>query len=153
MTQREARALGSLVFFALVIGLPLYFVHQLILAVGWPVLIGTSVALIVTYFVIAVAGRMATAGRLRAASEARRAELLRKYDNESIVERIMNGEVWQGQTEAQLHDALGSPVDVDERVLKSKTRRVWKYRPIGTRRFGLRITTENNVVVGWDDKS
>lgn len=65
----------------------------------------------------------------------------------------MNHHVWQGQTSDQLRDSLGDPVEVDERVFKSKSRHIWKYRPIGTRRYGLRITIENHVVVGWDDKS
>ena len=47
-------------------------------------------------------------------------------------------------------EALGPPVDVSERVLKTKTTRVYKYQPLARGRFGLKVTIENDVVVGWD---
>jgi hypothetical protein len=50
-------------------------------------------------------------------------------------------------------EALGQPVHVDERVLKTKTVHTFKYRPLGKNRFGLRISLENGVVKGWDEKT
>lgn len=82
----------------------------------------------------------------------RRAYLMSKYQDSTIVERILCRTMWQGQTEEQLADALGSPVDIDQRVMKSKIREIWKYHHQGANRFGLRITLENGVVVGWDQK-
>jgi hypothetical protein len=65
----------------------------------------------------------------------------------------MAGRVWQGATEEMLVESLGRPVDVDERVMKSKTRHVFKYNQLGKNRYGLRVTLENGVVVGWEDKT
>lgn len=64
----------------------------------------------------------------------------------------MNRSYWQGQSAEQLKDSLGAPVDVDEKVFKSKTKQIWKYHQTGMNRFGLRITVENEFVVRWDEK-
>jgi hypothetical protein len=52
-----------------------------------------------------------------------------------------------------LLDSLGHPADIDEKVLKTKKKEIWKYHHMGGNRFGLRITLELNQVVGWDEKS
>lgn len=82
----------------------------------------------------------------------RREALLKKYSDAELVERIMRRMFWQGQTQEQLLDSLGRPLDIDERVLKTKTKETWKYNRIGKNRFGLRVILENGVVVGWDQK-
>jgi hypothetical protein len=84
----------------------------------------------------------------------KRLEYLRnKYRDEAIVQRILSHRFWQGQTSEQLIDSLGEPTSVDTKVLKAKTRNVWKYNPRGTNRYALRITLEGNIVIGWDQKS
>jgi hypothetical protein len=83
--------------------------------------------------------------------QARIRRLHAKYGPE-IANRIVNKQVWQGETAEQLLESLGRPVDVDERVLKTKTKHVWKYYQKGANRFGLRIMLEDGVVVGWDEK-
>uniref|UniRef100_UPI003340841A DUF2845 domain-containing protein n=1 Tax=Castellaniella defragrans TaxID=75697 RepID=UPI003340841A len=83
----------------------------------------------------------------------RREALMLKYGDARLVERIMQRMMWQGQTEGQLLDSLSKPADIDRKVMKSKTREVWKYHLQGnTNRFGLRITLEDGIVVGWDKK-
>lgn len=82
----------------------------------------------------------------------RREALLAKYGDPGIVEKILAQSIWTGQTQEQLRDSIGDPVDIDQKVLKSKVKETWKYNPRGRNRFGLRITVENNVVVGWDQK-
>lgn len=82
----------------------------------------------------------------------RREALLKRYGDPAIVEKIMQRMFWQGQTQEQLLDSLGRPLDVDERVLKTKTKETWKYNQTGTNRYGLRVILENGVVVGWDQK-
>jgi hypothetical protein len=82
----------------------------------------------------------------------RRKALLAKYGDPEIVERILSRSVWTGQTQEQLRDSLGNPVDVDQKVFKSKIKETWKYNRRGRNRFGLRISVENNIVVGWDQK-
>jgi len=82
----------------------------------------------------------------------RRAALLRKYGDAEIVDKIMRMSIWQGQTEEQLLDSLGPPLDCDEKVMKNKKRETWKYRHQGGNRYGLRVTLEKGLVVGWDIK-
>jgi hypothetical protein len=86
------------------------------------------------------------------AAKVRRQQLMQKYGDAKIVDKIMKRMFWQGQTSEQLLDSLGQPLDTDQRVLKTKIKETWKYNNTGKNRFGLRITLENNVVVGWDQK-
>lgn len=83
---------------------------------------------------------------------AKRDRLMKKYGNAALVDRIMNKMFWQGQSEDQLVESLGKPLDIDQRVLKTKTQEVWKYNKTGKGRYALRITLENGYVVGWDQK-
>lgn len=82
----------------------------------------------------------------------KREALMAKYGDAEIVRRIMSREFWQGQTADQLLDSLGRPIEVDEKVFKTKTKQVWKYKQTAKRRFALRITLENGEVVGWDQR-
>lgn len=82
----------------------------------------------------------------------RREMLMLKYNDIDIVESVMNGEYWQGQTAIQLLDSLGYPHSEDKKVLKTKTSETWKYDHRGSNRYGLRVTLENDIVVGWNKK-
>lgn len=81
----------------------------------------------------------------------RRRLLSLKYPS-SIVDRIMSGSIWVGQNEEMLGESLGEPVDIDQKVMKTKRREVWKYHHRGGNRYGLRITVENGEVSRWDEK-
>jgi len=83
----------------------------------------------------------------------RREHLLAKYRDAELVARIMDRQFWQGQTDEQLLDSIGQPLDVDSKVMRAFTRKVWKYQQTGKGRYALRITLENDIVVGWDKKS
>jgi hypothetical protein len=84
----------------------------------------------------------------------RRLEYLReKYGDEEIVQRIMRHRFWQGQTAEQLRDSVGNPVRVDNKVMATRTREVWKYNPTGQNRYGLRVTLDDGIVIGWDQKN
>lgn len=87
-----------------------------------------------------------------AARKRRREALYAKYGDAEVVDKIMARMMWQGQSMEQLTDSLGSPADTDSRVMKTKHREVWKYHPAGKNRYRLRVTVENGVVVGWDQK-
>lgn len=87
-----------------------------------------------------------------AQAAARRARIYRKYGRSEIAERILSKTVWIGETAEQLRDSFGAPIDVDEKVLKTKRKEVWKYVRKGKNRYGLRFTVENGIVVGWDEK-
>lgn len=87
-----------------------------------------------------------------AARKRRREALYAKYGDAEVVDKIMARMMWQGQSMEQLTDSLGNPADTDSRVMKTKHREVWKYHPAGKNRYRLRVTVENGVVVGWDQK-
>ncbi|MFO0755061.1 MAG: hypothetical protein U0359_01105 [Byssovorax sp.] len=89
--------------------------------------------------------------RAREAEQQRLAEYVQRF-GQDIAERVMRREVWQGMTAEMLVASLGSPADVDETVLKTKRKHVYKYNPQGANRFGHRIFLENDTVVGWEDK-
>lgn len=76
-----------------------------------------------------------------------------KYDDPEVVEKIMNRIIWEGQTAEQLQDTLGAPVAVDDKVVKTKKKEIWKYGHQGTNRYRTRITLENDEVVGWENRS
>ena len=84
--------------------------------------------------------------------EQRVAALLVKYGDQEVVDAIMRQSFWQGQTEAQLLDSLGVPAAVDKEVLKTKRRETWKYQESRKGQFRLRVTLENGVVTGWEQK-
>jgi hypothetical protein len=67
-------------------------------------------------------------------------------------DRILAKTIWVGETEEQLRASLGEPLDVDQKVLKTKKREIWKYGSLGGNRYSTRITLENGVVSGWDVK-
>ena len=75
-----------------------------------------------------------------------------KYDDTQVVDKLMSGTIWRGQTAEQVVDALGSPLSVDTKVLKTKSKEIWKYDHRGANRYALRVTIENGIVVGWDQK-
>jgi hypothetical protein len=105
---------------------------------------------IIIFLVLLIAAWVMISSHLK---EKRRAALFAKYGDAEIVDNIMNRMFWQGQTPEQLADSIGNPVDIDRKVMKTKTREVWKYNETGKGRFALRITLEDGVVVGWDKKS
>ncbi|MEW4923944.1 hypothetical protein [Algibacter sp. 2305UL17-15] len=77
---------------------------------------------------------------------------MKKYNDADLVEKLMTGSFWQGQTKGQLIDSLGHPKDVSELVLKTKKKEIWKYQKTGNNRYALKITIENGEVIGWDQK-
>lgn len=142
MSKRASKAQAALVVWALIIGVPIYAASKIFETTGWiaPVLVIVAIVLIVA--VVNYDKKQKRLAYLRA-----------KYHDEDVVEKIYNGYFWQGQTEEQLRDSLGAPIAIDNKLLKTKTREVWKYRQQGVNRFALRITVENGYVAGWDQKS
>lgn len=138
MTKAESQ----LIMWAVIIGLPIYGITQLGESVGWGVLIGVVVAVIALVIWYNAAK-----------TKKRRESLMLKYQDLDLVEKLMERSFWQGQTSGQLLDSLGSPEDVDEKVLKTKKKEVWKYNHESGNRYGLRITLDNDIVVGWDHKA
>jgi len=83
----------------------------------------------------------------------RRHLFVRKYGDPGIVDRIIDGKIWQGQSREQLLDAIGEPEDVHQRVYKTKVKETWKYNEVARNRFGLKVVLENGVVVGWEKRT
>ncbi|OJY42549.1 MAG: hypothetical protein BGP08_18590 [Rhizobiales bacterium 64-17] len=88
---------------------------------------------------------------LRRKLAARREKLVAKY-GEVIAEKIIARKVWQGMTSEQLIESWGQPEDLDEKVLKAKTKEIWKYGCNGKNRYRQRVYVENNEVVGWQSQ-
>ena len=86
------------------------------------------------------------------AIQERKQSIHQKYGYTEIADRIINKNIWVGETSEQLLDSLGQPLDIDQKVFKTKTKEIWKYYRYGINRYGLRMIIENDVVVGWDKK-
>jgi regulator of protease activity HflC (stomatin/prohibitin superfamily) len=67
-------------------------------------------------------------------------------------DRILRKEIWQGMTEEMLVIVVGRPEAMDETVMKAKTRRVLKYDSVGADRYLRKFTTENGILVRWDEE-
>ena len=80
------------------------------------------------------------------------AVLLAKFGDAAAAEKIIDGKIWQGMTAAQLTEVMGTPLKVDQRVLKTKTVEIWKYGEITKNQFQWRITLEDGVVTVWEQK-
>ncbi len=82
----------------------------------------------------------------------RMAYLIEKYGDETIVQHILQKHFWHGQTDQQLLDSLGNPLSVDRKSMATRRREVWKYNSRGRNRYALRITLDDGIVIGWDQK-
>ncbi|MHB8773000.1 MAG: hypothetical protein ACYC7J_18550 [Syntrophales bacterium] len=164
MARRITKAETLLFLIVVLIGLPLYFIGKFVESIGWGWFVFFVVAITGGYWwhksTVEKAQRAEMMRKQQLHSEAilkeqgaRRTALMGKYGDAKVVEAIMTHSYWQGQTSEQLRDSMGHPYDIDEKVLKTKRKEIWKYNPLGANRFGLRITVENDIVVGWDAKS
>ena len=134
----------SILFIPIII---LQYLYEAVGGIGITIILLGTVALIVWGLVNAENKRQETIKK-------RRDYLMVKYNHDAdLVEDIMNNRVWQGQLSVELIDSLGNPVATDEKVLKTKKKEVWKYQHQGGNRYNLRITLDDDVVVGWDLKT
>lgn len=142
MARRASKAEGALIVLAIVIGLPIYLASKLIETTGWKLPVAVLVACILLVW-----------GYKYSQKQKRLADLRAKYSDGDTVQKVYAGYFWEGQTEEQLRDALGQPDAVDNKLLKTMTREIWKYHPSGVNRYRLRITVDNGRVAGWDKKN
>jgi hypothetical protein len=89
--------------------------------------------------------------RDEAARQTRADELAARFGADDA-RRIQGQELWQGATSAMVLEMFGAPIQIDEKILKTKTKTTYKYFQTGKNRFALKITLDNGVVVKWDDK-
>lgn len=47
---------------------------------------------------------------------------------------------------------MGDPVSIEEKVLKTKVKQVFKYRHVGRERYRDKVMLEDGIVIGWDQK-
>ena len=137
LTKKETEALGILAVFGLIIGAIIKFFQT----------VGYIIPIVIV--VIGVALFIYLKNKKK---KERIASLTQKYGDPFIVEKIMAETVWIGQTAEQLTDALGSPPGTDQKILKTKKKEIWKYGHQGGNRYTLRITLDDDIVIGWDDK-
>ena len=137
-----SKAESQLTVWAIIIGLPIYGVSLLGKSIGWAALITIIIAAIILFY-----------SYKSAQTKKRREKLMEKYQDEALVNDLMEHSFWQGQTSYQLIDSLGNPKDVDKKILKTKKKEIWKYNHQGGNRYNLRITLDNDIVVGWDQKT
>lgn len=101
--------------------------------------------------------KLQAARKLAEAQEAERqarerwARLVAQYGAENA-QRILGGKIWVGCTVAMMVEILGPPEAQDEKVLKTKVKRTYKYYSTGINRYSLRVFAENDEVIGWEDK-
>lgn len=138
MTKKQSEAVGILIIVLIVIGAIAKFFET----VGFI----TPIILIVVCTGIYLFYQFSK-------KKKRLAYLKQKYSNDEIVNNIFKGIIWQGESSEQLIDSIGNSVAVDNKILKTKKKEVWKYDHQGANRYNLRITLENDIVVGWDKKS
>lgn len=82
----------------------------------------------------------------------RRKILINRHGDPEMVDTILSGQIARGMTLEMVLDAWGDPADMDEVVMKTKTKRELKYDQKGKNRFGTRVYFENGLVVGWETK-
>lgn len=140
MTKKETTTI-SLIAFLIIFGVILTAIGKFFKTVGFIVPVIVGVIAIGFYWLYNSNKKKGKLTYLR-----------NKYKDEEIVQKIFAGYFWQGQTSDQLIDSLGKPMDIDEVVLKTKKKKIWKYQHQGGNRYGLRITLEDNTVVGWEQK-
>lgn len=88
----------------------------------------------------------------RKAREEKRKRKLTDRFGPDVAQRILSKEFWQGATHEMIAESLGAPLEIDEKVLKSKTKHVYKYNELGKGRYALRVMFEDGICVGWEDK-
>lgn len=111
-------------------------------AIIWIIIGGVVVVILVIVAVINAAMK----------AEERKQRIYQKYGRTRIAENIIAKTIWIGETADQLFESLGQPLDIDQKVLKTKKKEIWKYNQTGTNRYSLKITLDNDIVVGWDLK-
>ena len=82
--------------------------------------------IVIFLILVLVAVSIFSAQAREKAEQRKRNEIYAKYGQTEIAERILNKMVWVGETAEQLRDSFGSPLDIDEKVLKTKKKEIEK---------------------------
>ena len=136
MARRKNKNESALLALLIIVGLPVWIVSKITYSIGTGAFIACIVVMLVAVIFYFIRKRSARLAYLRA-----------KYGDETIVQRIMDQKLWQGQTVEQLLDSVGRPPSIDGNLLKTRKREVWKYQPSGKGRYRTRVTLDDDVVV------
>lgn len=89
----------------------------------------------------------------KAEAERLRREMIEQaYANSPYKLDILNGSIRQGMTANMVVSAWGPPAAIDRKVLKTKTKEILKYGPGPGRSFANKVTIEDGIVVGWEQR-
>lgn len=141
MSKKMTKSEAKLVTMFLIVGAPIYLIYKISESIGW--IIPICIIIFTIFIIIWVRSSR---------KKKKHSMLMAKYSDSQIVNKLMQKYFWQGQTSEMLIDSLGQPQAVDSKVLKTKKKEIWKYNHSGGNRYGLRITLDNDIVVGWDQK-
>ena len=144
MTNAQASLMGFVILVAALIGIGWWVIHSVVDSLGWLPFICLGVVVIAALILGVV---------LKNISKRQRHEFLcKKYQSKEVADQIVKRMFWQGQSAEQLMESLGRPLDVDVVVLKTKKKEIWKYNRTARNAFALKITLEDDIVVGWDQR-
>jgi hypothetical protein len=79
------------------------------------------------------------------------ARLVERF-GQGVAEQIWAQRLWVGASVAAVQEMFGPPLDVDEKVMKTKTKHTYEYNSTGVNRCALRVFIENDEVTGWEDE-
>ena len=102
-------------------------------------------AIVVAIVVFSVIGQ---AQKEKDEEQERKKRICNKYADSAVKHRLLNQEVWNGQTRQQLIDALGQPDEIQVKALKTKEKETFKY--FRGNRCYLKVVIENDIVVQWE---
>ena len=108
---------------------------------------------IALYVIVAVVALFGAATAIRVGLRAfRRSSLMKRFGDAAMVDTILEGRIARGMNADMVRAAWGEPADMDEVVLKTKSKHEMKYDETGKNRFGRRVYLEDGAVVGWEIK-
>lgn len=115
---------------------------------------GIVILLVLVVVFVAVLSFKDSAARNRKAEaeRLRREAIDRDYAGSPFRQDILDGSIRQGMTIDMVVAAWGPPAAVDRKVLKTKTKAVLKYGPGPGRSFANKVTIEDGIVVGWEQR-
>lgn len=90
-------------------------------------------------------------GEWQASGEAVLEALRAKYGTDTLKCMIVR-KPWLGASTNEIRALLGPPERIDEKVMKTRTRHVYKYDQSGKAMFKLSITFDNGLAVEWEDR-
>lgn len=82
--------------------------------------------------------------------ESRYLQLMAKFNHAEIASRIIENQLWIGQTSEQLIEMRGEAIAKTSEMKRNMTKvEIWKYGQTGKNRFNVKVTLENDRVVSW----